>query len=285
MKNRSKITLLLIAIFVAIGLSACAASGIGAAVPTTAGTGVEKLTQAQAEAIALNHAGLTADQVTELHAQKDWDNGRLEYEIEFRHADYEFDYTIHAETGVVLDWDKEYDPKSTDAPTNPTDNSDAPTNSTENTVGPMLRSEAEAIALAHAGFTADQVADLRAELDDDWEYEIEFRQGEYEYDYTIDAVTGQILGWDKERDSKPAAPTEPSASVDAPTTGKLTEAEAKAIALAHAGLTEVTALEIEYDVDDGIPTYELEFESGQWEYGYEIHAETGEILDWEKEHR
>ncbi len=279
MQNRSKITLLLIAIIVAIGISACAASGAGDAVPTTTAPSADALTPAQAEAIALAHAGLTADQVTGLRSEKDWDDGRMEYEIEFRHGDYEFDYTIHAGTGDVLDWDKEYDPKA--APTDPTETTTG-LPEPDSTTGPMLRSEAEAIALAHAGFTADQVTGLRAELDEDWEYEIEFRQGEYEYDYTIDAVTGQVLGWDKEYDP---APTEPSVDVAAPTAGKLTEAEAQAIALAHAGLTQVADLEIEYDVDDGIPTYELEFDSGEWEYSYEIHAETGEILAWEKDRR
>lgn len=65
----------------------------------------------------------------------------------------------------------------------------------------------------------------------------------------------------------------------------LTAAEAQAVALAHAGLTEaeVTGLRAEYDVERGIPEWEVEFRSGNMEYDYEIHGETGKILSWDKE--
>lgn len=85
-----------------------------------------------------------------------------------------------------------------------------------------------------------------------------------------------------------AAVEQPSAEQPVPTqpaAGKLTADEAKAIALNHAGLTEdqVTGLRTEYDVDDGIPEYEVEFRQGKTEYDYEIHAETGEIRSWDKD--
>lgn len=68
-------------------------------------------------------------------------------------------------------------------------------------------------------------------------------------------------------------------------TSRLTEEEAAAIALNHAGLaqTEVTHLRTRYDRDDRVPEYEVEFCQGRWEYEYEIHAETGVILSWEKD--
>lgn len=61
---------------------------------------------------------------------------------------------------------------------------------------------------------------------------------------------------------------------------KLTAEEAEAIALKDAGLTreQASRLYTEYDVDHGIPEYDVEFHAGGWEYDYEIHAETGEIL-------
>lgn len=65
----------------------------------------------------------------------------------------------------------------------------------------------------------------------------------------------------------------------------MTAEEAQAIALAHAGLDaeRVRRLRAEYDVERGVPVYEVEFEEGRWEYEYEIHAETGEILSVEKD--
>ena len=70
-----------------------------------------------------------------------------------------------------------------------------------------------------------------------------------------------------------------------PDKGKISAAEAKSIALAHAGLTEaqVKGLRAEYDRDDGRPEYDVEFRVGSMEYEYEIHAETGKILSWDKE--
>ena len=68
----------------------------------------------------------------------------------------------------------------------------------------ITRDEATAIALADAGFTADQVARLHTEFDFDEgrpEYDVEFHQGSYEYSYEIHAETGAILSRSKERES------------------------------------------------------------------------------------
>ena len=44
---------------------------------------------------------------------------------------------------------------------------------------------------------------LKAELDRErgiYVYEVEFRSGRYEYDYTINATTGKVISFDKEYD-------------------------------------------------------------------------------------
>ena len=65
----------------------------------------------------------------------------------------------------------------------------------------------------------------------------------------------------------------------------ITEEEAARIALDHAGLdqSQVSRLRVRYDRDDRIPEYDVEFREGRWEYEYEIHAETGTILSFEKD--
>jgi len=65
----------------------------------------------------------------------------------------------------------------------------------------------------------------------------------------------------------------------------LTKREAEDIALNRAGLTrqQVLRLQTEYDLENGRHTYEVEFRQGFWEYTALIDAETGEILEWEKE--
>lgn len=66
---------------------------------------------------------------------------------------------------------------------------------------------------------------------------------------------------------------------------QITKEIAVSIALQHAGLTEnaVTRLHTEFDYDDGRPEYEVDFHYSGYEYDYEIHAETGEIISWDKD--
>jgi len=65
----------------------------------------------------------------------------------------------------------------------------------------------------------------------------------------------------------------------------ITREQAQAIALEHAGLTsgQVTHLRTEYEVDDGVPRFEVQFRQDRWEYDYEINANTGEILSWDRD--
>ena len=69
--------------------------------------------------------------------------------------------------------------------------------------------------------------------------------------------------------------------------GKLTPEQAQKIALEHAGFTadQVKRLRTEYEVDDGIPQFDVEFHQGDWEYEFEIHGEDGRILSYDKDHK
>jgi len=63
--------------------------------------------------------------------------------------------------------------------------------------------KAKEIALSHAGLSASAVSELKAELDTDdgrIHYDVEFKQGNTEYDYDIDASTGEIIKYDSEID-------------------------------------------------------------------------------------
>lgn len=263
----------IIAVFILMSLAGCAASQseAGGQVP-------QRLTGGDAQTVALEHAELTADQVTGLRTEYDLDDGIPQYEVEFRYGDYEYDYTIHAETGKILSRDKEYDPvKTTDPSTAPTEPVPEPN---QPTAEPLTKDEAAEIALDHAKVAAEDVTGLyvQYEVDDGVpEYEIEFYCNGYEYEYTVHAETGKILSWDKEYDARP----EP----DKPTAALLTKDEAVSIALEHAGFTaeQVSRLQVEYDVDDGVPEYSVEFFADGYEYDYEIHAETGKILEWDKD--
>lgn len=59
------------------------------------------------------------------------------------------------------------------------------------------------IALNHAGLKKSQVYEYECELDTDngvKVYEVSFEYGRYDYDYEINAKTGKIIHWEKERD-------------------------------------------------------------------------------------
>lgn len=60
--------------------------------------------------------------------------------------------------------------------------------------------KAKQIAMNHAGVTQSVMRNLKIVLDE-WVYEVEFDANGYEYDYDIDAVTGEILKNEKQADS------------------------------------------------------------------------------------
>lgn len=295
-----KLLSVLVAVLILVGLVGCAASENTdkSGATQSAQRKVSLLTAEEAKAIALKHAEVPADQATELRTHYDGNDAVPEYEVEFRHGDYEYDYTVHAETGTVLEQDREYDPIDVITPAPPVEQTPAQSEPApqpaESEASLLTAEEAQAIALKHAGLAADQVTQLRSryEVDDAVpEYEVEFRQGDYEYDYTIHAKTGKVLDWDKELDRiTTSAPAEPKPTAkptvsEQPAQSKLSREEAQNIALNHAGLkqSQVKGLEVEYDVDDGIPEYSVEFYADGWEYDYEIHAESGKILEHHKE--
>lgn len=72
--------------------------------PAAADIGKDK-----AVSIALAHAGLTESQTTWIQVEKDEDDGRIEYEIDFKADGMEYEYTIDAASGTVLEHEKERD--------------------------------------------------------------------------------------------------------------------------------------------------------------------------------
>ena len=69
------------------------------------------VTKEQAEQIALDHLGLSKNQVTRLHTEYEIDNGTGHYDVQFRSGDWDYEFEIHAETGKILscDRDSKYD--------------------------------------------------------------------------------------------------------------------------------------------------------------------------------
>ncbi len=284
----TKRTLMVLCLAVsAVFLSACqsAAAHLEEGVRKAANAATTGLiTAEEAKSIALTDAGNPS--ATHVRAEFDWDDGVPEYEVEFYTDAQEWEYTIHGETGAVLNKNVENKRKSPET-TTPSPAQSAPQR--------ITAEEAEAIALNHAGLTAEAVTKERTEFDlDDGvpEYEIEFRGDGWEYDYEIHAETGAIRTSQKEKeDGRQTKPVEKEVTspatepVKSDPTAKITAEEAEAIALKHAGLSRADVImdRTEYDPFDRVPEYEIEFRVDGWEYSYEVHAETGKILSAEKE--
>ncbi len=154
------------------------------------------ITVEQAKQKALEHAGLSAAQVTFVDQKLDWENGRQVYEIEFYTNSFmEFDYEIDAATGAIVSFDQDaefYTRPSTPTPT------PSPAPSQGSSSGVISRDRAIQIALGRvSGATAANVVKCQLDRDDGIQvYEIEIRVGRQEYDIEINAVTGAILDFD-----------------------------------------------------------------------------------------
>lgn len=205
MKTKISIaTLLAVSVLVLAGCQSSATS-LAAGIPAAS----KLLTETEAQHIALQDAGFTADTVTNLHVEKDVDDGITKYEVDFRQGDYEYDYEIDAATGKIIGYDKDLNPIATaPKPTEPAITEPAPTEPVAttkpaNTQKTITKENAKAIALKHAGLKESEVTGLRISLDKDdgrTYYDVDFRKGNIEYDYEINASTGKIVEWDKDLD-------------------------------------------------------------------------------------
>ena len=218
--------------------------------------------EARAKEIALAHAGLSASQVSFYRTKLDYDHGRAEYEVEFWKDHTEYDYEIDAATGDILSFDYDIEGYSISAP------------QSSNDIG---AEKAKTIALNHAGVNASDTVFLYAQLDYEHGrrvYEVEFFSGNKEFDYEIDAATGDILSYDFDAERYNI----PSNSGD-----YISEAQAKQIVEQMAGTTGFYK-DFKLDVDDGRVIYEGELRSGWMEYEFEIDAVTGAVLDWDMDY-
>ena len=65
------------------------------------------LTADEAEKLALEHAGLTAEQVRHIRTAYEIDDGIRQYDVQFRMDRVEYEYEIHADSGDILSFDKD----------------------------------------------------------------------------------------------------------------------------------------------------------------------------------
>lgn len=271
---------------------------------TATGTASDKayVGRSGAKELALTHAGIAEADVQRWECELDFDDGRMIYELEFYTADGKYEYDINALTGDILK--HEHNIRNTGSVTAPPTTPNAPAASY------LTADQAKAAALAHAGVAEADAYGWEVEFDEDdgrYLYEIEFHAGSYEYHYDISAIDGSVVKYERDleglfdndwdgvyddlddivddvfdNDRNDVPPTTPTSS---PSASYISADDAKAAALAHAGVNQADAYgwEVEFDRDDGRMVYEIEFRSGRYEYSYEISAVDGSVLKSDKD--
>ena len=163
-----------------------------------------------AKSAAFAHAGLDAAQVTMGEVDFDYEDGRMVYELEFYASGAEYEYDIDASTGAVVKFSQEGGRTQTGssagsggASGNVSSGAGSGTaqSGAGGTSADIGREAALAAALNHPGVSQDQVygLEVKQEYDDGrLEYEIEFKTGGWEYEYTISAADGTILDYERD---------------------------------------------------------------------------------------
>ena len=137
--------------------------------------------------IVFEYAGVNEADAYDLDEEFEKEGGKTYYELDFEAEGVEYEYVLNAHTGEILRSSPNKKPAS----------------ATEPQPEPQIITEEEAtrIALEHAGLNTGAVKSLSVMLDwGDGEYEVEFFVKGIEYDYEIDAYTGEILSAEKDRD-------------------------------------------------------------------------------------
>ena len=159
------------------------------AAATSTSTSSTDIGAEKAKEIALQHAGVSASNAVFVKAEREYDDGRLTYDVDFYAGNKEYDYEILAADGTILSYDADIEGYR------------IPSSTSTSSSGYIGVERAKEIALQHAGLSSSGVNFDKAEFDHDdgrAEYEIEFHHNFREYEYTIDAASGTIL--EAERD-------------------------------------------------------------------------------------
>lgn len=160
--------------------------------------------ESAAKAAALSHAGVSESSTKYCNAWLEYDDGRAEcYEVEFMAGNTRYEYKIALTSATVLESEREsYGGSGSSGQS--TGQSGSQTSGGSGTSSTDIGAEkAKSIALNHAGISASQTSEMKVEQDWDdgvLEYEVEFKAGGVEYEYTIHGGTGQILKYESDRD-------------------------------------------------------------------------------------
>lgn len=245
-----------------------------------------------ARSAALKDAGETEGDFT--NATLEERDGTVYYDVEFTAGGAKYEYAVDALTGSIIEAKKEggesqssssQPSSSSSSSSQASSQSSSSLNSTpkaessqaSGSTGLITEEEAANIAKEHAQVTDCTMLPVKLDRDDGRQvYDVEFFTADgKEYDYEIDAATGEVLSYDYDAERQAAA---------ASGTASITEAEAKALVLAQVpGAAEENFLEFKTDYDDGRLEYEGELFYDGMKYEFTVDGYSGTIREWESE--
>ena len=168
---------------------------------TETGAPAMPIGKAAAAYAAEQYAGTTALDSVTAEVDSELDESPAHYEVELHTAWGEFEYLVDAYTGKVISGQKDLltTASTPNETTKPSDQKPDPSGTAQD----IGYAKAKSIALNHAGVSENEAYDMDIELDDEdgiLVYEVEFKSGNMEYDYEINAATGAILKYESELD-------------------------------------------------------------------------------------
>lgn len=155
--------------------------------------------------------------------------------------------------------------------------------------------KAKTIATEAAGVSGAEVRFSSVELDrrNGVEYyDVDFVADGVEYEYDIDALTGQVISYQTENERKEQKPQsgskdekqKPPVTETEKQSAAISEEEAKNVALSQVpGAEESHIVKFRTDYDDGRLEYEGTIIFEEMEYEFEIDGYSGAIRDWDAE--
>ena len=252
-----------------------------AAAPSVKSGEVVNVSPDEAIDAALKHAGVARENAVMFGAPSlDEENGKVHYDVEFGYNGFEYEYEVAVADGSVLKSKKEAEKVKVPEKESVPAKAEVPVKE-ENNNGYISVEAAKQKALEDAGVKAEEAVFLRAYYDSDDivpHYDVKFEANGYEYEYEVKASDGSVLEKDVDRERKPVNSSQvPEEYISAD--------RAKSLAYEHAGVkaADVKFSKAELDRDDLIVHYDVEFVADRYEYEYEINAESGKVIAFDKE--
>lgn len=228
----------------------------------------------------------------------DGDDKTPKYDGTLIKDNYEYEVDVNAKTGQIIKFEKEaiFTPNSNGNANNASANTQQSTtqNNNASTTRKAYIGESKAKSIMLNKVPGATISKFYLDNDATPEYDGELIKGDYEYDISVDAVTGEIREFSKERiynntttntttnNNTNVNSSASSNKVNTTTTSKTYIGEAKAKSIMLSKVPGATIRSFHFD-GDSTPEYEAELVKDGYEYDISVNALTGAIREFSKE--